>query len=312
MVLVILGLLFANIPFSVAMDDIHCCASVDASQCRCVSPFVPEPVSFVVQYSSLSCAKYRCRWAPPVEEAPASSALDQLVEQAQLAAQVHGPSADCAPGTEEASGPSPSPIPPPTPTIGESILGDLSLFPPKCGYQWQGFSISRFEANMKKLLSSEPPAVGCSGYPNMCVSASFLAFLLKLRRLKDAGLIGEDQLQKAASTASPQWVSWNMRTLPGEAISRLKDVHGKPLGVSKSLARTDLPQAEWPKPGDFVQLWRRNGSGHSFVFEGYLKDIQGRSIGLCYWTASKPTGGYGRMCEPLSVVQTLNIGRFTQ
>jgi hypothetical protein len=312
MVLLFLVFLFFDVPIGMAMDDIHCCGSRVVSQCSCSSPYVPEPVNFLVQYSSLSCTKYRCRWAPPPQEAPGPESLEQLVDQAQISAEVHGPSAECAGPLASAAVSPASPVPSPVPSVGDLILGDLSVFPPKCGYQWQGFPVSKFQTNMNRILSSEPPSVNCSGYPNMCVSASYLAFLLKLRRLKEAGLIDGDQLRKAASISSPQWVSWNTRTLPGEAISRMKDVHGKPLGVSKSLTRTDLPQDEWPKPGDFVQLWRKNGSGHSFVFEGYLKDVQGRSIGLCYWTANSPTSGFGRMCEPIAVVQTLNIGRFTQ
>jgi hypothetical protein len=278
---------------SFSSDTIQCCSSSVIEQCPCDSPLVPESAHFKVEYSTLACTKYRCRWVPEIES---------LLDQAQVV--VRGPSADC----QQVYTNSPEPVP----TTGERILSDVSTFPEKCGYQWQGFSIQKFEANMKYLLNSEPPSVKCAGFPNMCTSASYLAFLMKLRKLKEAGRIQPEQLQTAASIRSTQWISWNARTLPGEAISKMKDVDGKPLGVSKSLSRQDLPQKEWPKPGDFVQLWRKSGSGHSFVFEGYLKDKDGRSIALCYWTANPPTGGFGRMCEPLTVVQTINIGRFTQ
>jgi hypothetical protein len=292
---------------SFSSDTIQCCSSSVIEQCPCDSPLVPESVHFKVEYSTLACTKYRCRWVPEIES---------LLDQAQVV--VRGPSADCqqvfTDSPEPVTTPAAlsAPVLPPVPTTGEGILSDVSTFPEKCGYQWQGFSIQKFEANMKYLLSSEPPSVKCAGFPNMCTSASYLAFLMKLRKLKEAGRIQPEQLQTAASIRSTQWISWNARTLPGEAISKMKDVDGKPLGVSKSLSRQDLPQKEWPKPGDFVQLWRKSGSGHSFVFEGYLKDKDGRSIALCYWTANPPTGGFGRMCEPLTVVQTINIGRFTQ
>jgi hypothetical protein len=316
MVLRILGFCFflsfagraASAQGTFASDHIQCCGSSVVAECPCTSPYVPESVHYKVEYSTLACPKFRCRLAPP----PATAAeVETLLDQAQ--ALVRGPSADCPP--REALSPAPSVVVSPTPTTGEQILIDTSTFPEKCGYQWKGFSIPKFQENMNHLLASAPPSVKCAGYANMCTSASYLAFLLKLRKLKEGGRILPEQLQTAASIRSTQWVSWNSRTLPGEAISKMKDVDGMPLGVSKSLSRVDLPHAEWPKPGDFVQLWRRSGSGHSFVFEGYLRDVKGNSIGLCYWTANLPVGsngGYGRMCEPLSVVQTLNIGRFTQ
>lgn len=45
------------------------------------------------------------------------------------------------------------------------------------------------------------------------------------------------------------------------------------------------------RPGDFVQFWRGNGSGHSCVFQEWIRDDQGKITHLKYWSAQKKTNG---------------------
>jgi hypothetical protein len=56
---------------------------------------------------------------------------------------------------------------------------------------------------------------------------------------------------------------------------------------------TDWEQA---RAGDFVQLWRRNGSGHSVVFLAWVRE-QGRIVGLRYWSTQPATDGIGERVE---------------
>ena len=50
------------------------------------------------------------------------------------------------------------------------------------------------------------------------------------------------------------------------------------------------------RPGDFVQLWRKNNTGHSVVFLGWLR--QGKTItGIRYWSTQKSTNGIGERRE---------------
>ncbi len=56
---------------------------------------------------------------------------------------------------------------------------------------------------------------------------------------------------------------------------------------------TDWKQA---RAGDFVQLWRANGSGHSVVFLDWVRKDD-RVIGLEYWSTQKSTKGIGRRKE---------------
>jgi len=57
---------------------------------------------------------------------------------------------------------------------------------------------------------------------------------------------------------------------------------------------------EKAKPGDFVQLWRHGGSGHSCIFRGWTRDEDGTIVGLRYWSTQKSSKGIGERTEPLA------------
>jgi len=56
--------------------------------------------------------------------------------------------------------------------------------------------------------------------------------------------------------------------------------------------------ADWEKarPGDFVQLWRHSGSGHSCIFQGWVRE-SGKIVGLRYWSTQSSTKGIGSRVE---------------
>lgn len=51
------------------------------------------------------------------------------------------------------------------------------------------------------------------------------------------------------------------------------------------------------KPGDFVQFWRKSGSGHSVIFIKWKRNSSGQIIGLTYWSTQKSTKGIGFKTE---------------
>ena len=55
---------------------------------------------------------------------------------------------------------------------------------------------------------------------------------------------------------------------------------------------------DWKKAraGDFVQLWRHSGSGHSVVFQRW-KRAGGKIAGITYWSTQKKTDGIGERTE---------------
>jgi len=66
----------------------------------------------------------------------------------------------------------------------------------------------------------------------------------------------------------------------------------------------DLEQA---MPGDFVQLWRSNKSGHSVIFVNWLRGAKGERIGIQYWSTQIKTGGIGLNSELFGSVPGLGM-----
>lgn len=56
----------------------------------------------------------------------------------------------------------------------------------------------------------------------------------------------------------------------------------------------DLEQA---RAGDFVQLWRHDGSGHAAVFLAWERDAAGAIAGVHYWSTQRSTDGIGERSE---------------
>lgn len=60
---------------------------------------------------------------------------------------------------------------------------------------------------------------------------------------------------------------------------------------------TAVEKLEDARPGDFVQLWRHSGTGHSVVFLGWTRDGGGKIDGIRYWSTQKSTDGIGEREE---------------
>ena len=65
--------------------------------------------------------------------------------------------------------------------------------------------------------------------------------------------------------------------------------------VGNGLGRR-IDRIEDAGPGDFVQLWRTNGTGHSAVFLEAVRE-EGRVVGLRYWSSQGSTNGVARNVE---------------
>lgn len=53
------------------------------------------------------------------------------------------------------------------------------------------------------------------------------------------------------------------------------------------------------RPGDILQIWRGDGSGHSAIFMGAEKDAKGTITAIQYWSTQKSSRGIGRRSEAL-------------
>ena len=73
--------------------------------------------------------------------------------------------------------------------------------------------------------------------------------------------------------------------------------NNKGRGAVQALEETGLGFAitnlENAMPGDFVQAWMNDGNGHSMVFSSWMRDSEGRRIGIRYWSSQPWTQGLG-------------------
>lgn len=63
---------------------------------------------------------------------------------------------------------------------------------------------------------------------------------------------------------------------------------------------TAIAKLDDAEPGDFVQLWRNDGSGHAVIFLGWERDPKTKAItALRYWSTQKSTNGIGERTETI-------------
>lgn len=65
------------------------------------------------------------------------------------------------------------------------------------------------------------------------------------------------------------------------------------------------------RPGDFMNIFWKNGGGHSVVFLGWYQDEKGGKK-VMYWASQKGTNGMGDQLTPLDRIQQVKIVRLTQ
>jgi len=51
------------------------------------------------------------------------------------------------------------------------------------------------------------------------------------------------------------------------------------------------------RPGDFLQLWRTNDTGHSAIFLGWIRNPAEEIVGVNYWSSQKNTNGIAERFE---------------
>ncbi|MBN2799544.1 MAG: hypothetical protein JXX28_10390 [Deltaproteobacteria bacterium] len=86
-------------------------------------------------------------------------------------------------------------------------------------------------------------------------------------------------------------------TMRGDWYVRELDGPGPSTALISTGTGDEVPSfADW-RPGDFVQLWRRSGSGHTVVFDGWITDAAGNRLGMAYVSCQGSTDGFGHHDE---------------
>lgn len=190
--------------------------------------------------------------------------------------------------------------------IGEWLSAHLAGYPPNCGY-----NVAVRGSMLRRALQSQlQTGFYPSCQPSMCSSAIYFAFISALQHLRRLGRLpqsAETHLTQAA-IPSPSYGYFNDLARPDRLMTELGIGEGRVLNPAQLNRCADIG---WPRRGDFVQIWRANGSGHSMVFDGLLYDERGNSIGICYWSSNLGTRGFGRQCEQLEGINRVIVGRIT-
>ena len=180
---------------------------------------------------------------------------------------------------------------PKLPKLGElnaHVLDVIKTYPtdgthdyywPKEG-QWSGNARTLYYDG-KVLLQGDPKGrCYCCGLTFEVFLQAFEAWCKKVKRPYKI----KDYTAKDVLKLKRDWFGSNgdRSTIHGAVTSR---------GLGKRITK-------WAdaKPGDFVQLWRHNGSGHSVVFKAWKK--KGKHIvGMTYWSTQGSTDGIGERTE---------------
>jgi hypothetical protein len=147
------------------------------------------------------------------------------------------------------------------------------------GYQWGGVSgvcipLMYQEELIKNFNNGDK--THCSGF------TLSIAFIIASNR----GLFMNKDLIRIKAFAS-QWYS------EGGINGKLCVDAIKNLGIGK-----EIPFSE-TRSGDFCQIWRTNGSGHTVIFINYIYE-DSEIIGIKYRSSQKSTNGIGNRIEYFS------------
>lgn len=149
-------------------------------------------------------------------------------------------------------------------------------------YLWQGDGVTKTVSYQGTTIAKPYAAGKC-----MCVGATFQVYMTAFEAW-DAQHGKTGSLRGLSVAEVKQLKSiWYVATsaLEGSQAALVK------LGLGSAVAALDQAQ-----PGDPVQFWRQNGSGHSVIFDSWVKS-GGKITGLTYFSCN--SGGPGFVTEPV-------------
>lgn len=175
--------------------------------------------------------------------------------------------------------------------------------PQGCGYEWKNFNVPEYRKVVGRLL--DEGKVSCT--KSMCTSATFLALVEKAKDLYKNNKISKAKFNELTTPYGKAYQILNNNAEPNELFEK----YG--LGSGHVIYPDESKKKEWkvPQAGDITQIWRKNNSGHSVIFKGFLdKDGDGKNDHICYWSSQTRTNGYGNVCEKISSVDRILVGHF--
>ena len=147
------------------------------------------------------------------------------------------------------------------------------------GYLWEGGSGAprAIEFDGVTILPAQKKGTYCSGFTfSVVMDAAKQRGLLRGKHAADV-----KQFQK-------EWYGSTKEAAEAQCALAVEN-----LGIGRAVKLSDA------RPGDFVQLWRTNKSGHSVVLVEWVRE-QGKVVGLKYRSSQTSTDGIGDRVEYFS------------
>lgn len=169
--------------------------------------------------------------------------------------------------------------PPATAGRGQAVLEIARSFKDGGGYVWESGSGAprAIEHDGEIILKAQERGTYCSGFTfSVAMQAAAERGLLKGKSVDDVR-----RFQK----------EWYGATEDEEARAKQCALAVERLGVGR-----EVKQLKDARPGDFVQIWRTNKSGHSVVLIDWVRE-GGRIVGIKYRSSQKSTDGIGDRVE---------------
>lgn len=159
-------------------------------------------------------------------------------------------------------------------TQAANVVEIARLYPDGGRYEWKGSGVPDEIRFKGERILPKGESTYCSGF----------TFAVVMKAADQRGLLRDKSVEQVRAFQK-QWYGATKES--GETQCALAV---EVLGIGKPVAPDDA------KPGDFLQLWRTNKSGHSVVFLEWVKEGR-QPVGVKYRSSQTSTKGIGDRVE---------------
>jgi hypothetical protein len=142
------------------------------------------------------------------------------------------------------------------------------------GYEWKGTGVPYEIRFQDATVLEKGKHTYCSGF----------TFAVVMKAAAQRGLLHDKSLDEVRRFQK-QWYGATDDSAETQCAYAVET-----LSIGEQVAKKNA------KPGDFLQLWRTNQSGHSVVFLNWVKE-GGQPVGVKYRSSQKSTDGIGDRVE---------------
>jgi hypothetical protein len=163
-----------------------------------------------------------------------------------------------------------------TPVTGRAadVVEIARAIPNGGGYRWKGTGVPDEIRFQGQRILAKGRSTYCSGF----------TFAVVMKAAEERGLL-DDKSVDDIKAFQKHWYGATNDSGEQQCAYAVKQ-----LGIGRPVTAQDAA------PGDFLQLWRSDKSGHSVVFLGWVKH-GGRPIGVKYRSSQPATKGVGDRIE---------------